>query len=79
MEGLQMVKDMTGKTCVVSGAAGGIGFDVCRKFAEQGAEAELRIQETEYESELYADQESTSHFHVDEAKLLNAINYLMNK
>ena len=33
-----MVKDMTGKTCVVSGAAGGIGFDVCRKFAEQGAD-----------------------------------------
>ena len=33
-----MVKDMTGKTCVVSGAAGGIGFDVCRMFAEQGAD-----------------------------------------
>ncbi len=42
-------------------------------------EAELRIQETEYESEQYADQESTSHFHVDEAKLLNAIDYLENE
>lgn len=33
-----MTKEMTGKTCVVSGAAGGIGFDVCRKMAEQGAD-----------------------------------------
>ena len=48
-------------------------------LVSEAAEAELRIQETEYESELYADQESTSHFHVDEAKLLNAIDYLEKK
>ena len=48
-------------------------------LVSEAAEAELRIQETEYESELYADQESTSHFHVDEAKLLNAIDYLENE
>ena len=48
-------------------------------LVSEAAEAELRIQETEYESELYADQESTSRFHVDEAKLLNAIDYLENE
>ena len=29
--------DFTGKTCVVTGAAGGIGYALCQQYAESGA------------------------------------------